>query len=68
MSVGGIIVALVCIVILLVGGKAIIDWMELGPPWRNLSLLIIGLLALLILLSQFGVMGNNFVMWQPARP
>lgn len=65
MSIGGILVALIAIAILMLVSKYIMDWMELDPPLRKIGLLLVGLFCLLILLSQFGVLGDQYILWKP---
>lgn len=53
----GLLVAIIVVLIVLVVAKYVIDWMELERPFRQIALLIVGLVCLLILLGQFGFLG-----------
>lgn len=63
MSVVGLIVAVIVIAIVMVMAKLIVDWMELAHPFRQIVLLLVGLLCLLVLLSQFGLFGPAVRVW-----
>lgn len=63
MSVVGLIVAVIVIAIVMVVAKLIVDWMELAHPFRQIVLLLVGLLCLLVLLGQLGLFGGAVRVW-----
>lgn len=54
-----VLILLVCLYVV----KLVVDWLELPDPIRKVVLLIVGLIAVLWLLSQLGVMGPRAVVW-----
>lgn len=54
--IGFLVVVLVVLVVMYVA-KVVVDYMELPPPIRMVALLIIGLVCLLLLFNQLGVIG-----------
>ncbi len=59
----GFLIAVLVLLVVLYVVKVVVDYLELPPPIRKVVLLIVGLMALLWLLSQLGVMGRGVVVW-----
>lgn len=47
-----------CLVVVLLIAKYLIDWLELDPPARKIAILIVGILALMALVHRFGAVGG----------
>ncbi len=59
----GFLIAVVVLLVVLYVAKLVIDYLELPDPIRKVVLLIIGLIGLLWLLSQLGILGRGVMVW-----
>lgn len=61
MSIVGLLIATVVAVILVIVAKYLADHLELKDPLRGIAFLLVFLVAILIISSQFGALGPGLV-------
>jgi hypothetical protein len=62
-----LLVVVFIIVVVCVGAKYLVDYMEFPPPLRLIVLAFVGLVCLLVLLNALGLIGSGGLVFQWKR-